>query len=151
MRKPPQSLISHKPDWQAGEVINPRVTDYYRSECAVSQMYRAISLEDAPPASGTRVAPILSTAVKRIVQPYLCVDINLQAFPQHVEDTFQRFHDEMHLKSVTHTLTSDQSVRLTEEEIVVSTILPSALSSGCGKTVFGTQDTCPGTGQGCRE
>ena len=91
-------------------------------------MYRAISLGDVSntgEAASRSVSgpPVLSTALKRIVQPYISVDIDPQAFPRSVIELFELYQEEMQVISATHTLTNDPSVRLTEEEIVIGTIL----------------------------
>jgi len=169
--KSPHRLIPYKPDWKAGEVVNPRATDYYRSERVIGDMYRAINLQDVSQA-GEAVSnavpgpPVLSTALVPIVQAYICIDIDPHAFPQYVTELFQTYQDEMKFISATHTLTSDPSVRLTEEEIVVGTIMAKcsqeqlrkdriqrlkshtgALVRGVEEELVGVKDGRPGTRQ----
>ena len=47
MMDTPRALIPFKPDWQAGEVINARRTDYYESTRAIGHLFRAINLQNS--------------------------------------------------------------------------------------------------------
>ncbi|KIJ26580.1 hypothetical protein M422DRAFT_785200, partial [Sphaerobolus stellatus SS14] len=126
METTPRRLIPYNPDWREGEVATPYKT-YYRSERALGHLYRAITLED-PSQEGLAPQPgppVLSNLVKKLVQPYIATAIDQNKFSEEIKNTFKYYQEEMLIISVTHALKKDPRARLSEEEIVVGTILGS--------------------------
>ncbi|KAL6305270.1 RdRP-domain-containing protein [Sparassis latifolia] len=130
----PRFLIPYKPDWHQAEVADPRSTDYYESTRALGEMYRRITI--TPPSvaptgenaasDGHRPRP-LSDSISKALKPY--IERQLHRFhneDKDVADIFDLFHkyrDELRYICMTHALSDAPEVRLTEEEIVVGTIL----------------------------
>ncbi|KAJ7256500.1 RNA dependent RNA polymerase-domain-containing protein [Mycena haematopus] len=129
----PRKLIRCSPDWHAAEVISPRETDYYPSEKALGDLYRAITLDDPEPISSddggisaVDVDPasnsIYSTLVGRIqrsIPDFIVPDGTCTQ----TRVMFRKYVDELRYISATHTLTTEPGVNLLEAEIVVGTIL----------------------------
>lgn len=124
----PRRLIPYKPDWKRGEEDGPRRTDFYESTKALGDLFRLIDIDDQV-ATEThtdslprlRTDPI-SSALEPIVIPKLLKDV-APAEANVIKAMFQRYTDELRYICVTHTLSNYPGVRLSEEEIVVGTIL----------------------------
>ncbi|KAJ7217191.1 RNA dependent RNA polymerase-domain-containing protein [Mycena pura] len=133
----PSLLMRCKPDWHATDVVAPRETDYYRSEKALGDLYRAITLDDPEPISsdpgvvsnGSVVndADVASNPISSTLLPL--IESNLLDYIS-PDDTcvetkamFRKYTDELRYVSVTHTLTTEPGVYLLEAEIVLGTIL----------------------------
>ncbi|KAJ7481232.1 RNA dependent RNA polymerase-domain-containing protein [Mycena galericulata] len=93
----PKRLIRCNPDWHAAEVVDPRKTDYYRSDKALGDLYRAIEIDDPKP-----------------------IDSDAGVGPDSI---FHKYSDELRYISSTHTVTNAPGIKLLEAEIVVGTIL----------------------------
>ncbi|KDQ61150.1 hypothetical protein JAAARDRAFT_152238 [Jaapia argillacea MUCL 33604] len=126
----PRFLIPYKPDWHAAEVTSPRSSDYYESSRALGHLYREITLLDPTEPSPGLVEPIVQEesfkAITDALEPLILAqlgDLAEHHISKQVEDCFSKYEDEMRYISVTHTLSSSPGVCLTEEEVVVSTIL----------------------------
>ncbi|KAJ7112452.1 RNA dependent RNA polymerase-domain-containing protein [Mycena crocata] len=131
----PRTLIRCKPDWHAAEVVSPRETDYYRSDKALGDLYRAITLDEPEPigsdagVNGTAsvVADVTSNPISSVLIRKIESNIPDYTPPDgtcpEAAAMFRRYADELRYISVTHTLTTAPGVNLLEAEIVVGTIL----------------------------
>lgn len=136
----PKTLINFKPDWHKAEVTGARELDYYRSDRALGELFRRIDLYDpteplhgflaTPPAD---IAP-LSDAISRVLKPlvrYAIAPAGSGSPPPptpgaenpHAERLHARYTREMRCICATHTLIEAPDVRLTEDEVVLGTIL----------------------------
>jgi len=130
----PKFLIPYKPDWQQAELINPRPADFYESTRALGELYRNITITEppTPPPAGAatskrpRPEP-LSDSISKSLKPY--IERMLHRFANSdgdvagFTDLFERYRDELKYICMTHALSDAPEVRLTEEEVVVGTIL----------------------------
>ncbi|KAF7980169.1 hypothetical protein HWV62_39639 [Athelia sp. TMB] len=130
IERSPRFLIRYKPDWHAAEVAAPRRTDYYDSERALGHLYRAIQLEGPEMASQVTPAPPkapLTDAITLTLKPLVLQKLHDQLETQNhlsgIKRLFQAYVDELSYICLTHSLTTTNEVRLTEEEVVVGTIL----------------------------
>ncbi|EPQ57890.1 RdRP-domain-containing protein [Gloeophyllum trabeum ATCC 11539] len=127
--KSPRLLIPYKPDWHAAEVTAPRNTDYYESDRAVGHLYRAIPLHEPAKVSPDALTPRpetvdpITTALTPLIQHHLKTYKAPDFTSQVINQSYRRYRDELRYIRITHTLSNDPEVRLTEEEVVVSTIL----------------------------
>jgi len=128
----PKPLIKLKPDWQKTEVTGGREVDYYVSDRALGHLYRNIELnepiKDLPTERPHEVEPLedlISRVIKPLIQRTLNTDGTEQpgAEDEHAERVHEHYMREMRYICVTHTLVDEPDVRLTEEEIVLGTIL----------------------------
>lgn len=130
----PRTLIRCKPDWHAAEVVAFRETDYYRSEKALGDLYRAITLDAPQPISSDSVAPdadVVNNITSNPISFTLAHEIerNIPDYPPpdgkcpETAVMFRKYADELRYISETHTLTTTPGVNLLEAEIVVGTIL----------------------------
>jgi len=136
----PKALIKFKPDWHKAEVTGARELDYYVSDRALGYLYRSIELRDPKePVEGLAIESPdemmpLEDAITRAVAPYVRstlkhTDDEAVAIKQssvddgHAEQLHTHYVREMRYICVTHTLVDAQDVRLTEEEVVLGTIL----------------------------
>ncbi|KAJ6502132.1 RNA dependent RNA polymerase-domain-containing protein [Mycena sanguinolenta] len=128
----PRKLIRCNPDWHAAEVVSPRDTDYYRSEKALGELYRGITLDDPDlissddDSSNVNVDPvsnpIYSTLLGRIqrnIKGFIVPDGTCTQ----TRMMFRKYAEELRYISTTHNLTTEPGVNLLEAEIVVGTIL----------------------------
>ncbi|KAJ7709483.1 RNA dependent RNA polymerase-domain-containing protein [Mycena rosella] len=131
----PRILIRCKPDWHAAEVVAPRETDYYRSDKALGDLYRAIKLEDPKPISSdvgvASDAAIVNNVASNPISFALIHKIE-RSIPDcpppdgtcpETAAMFKKWADELRYISVTHTLTTEPGVALLEAEIVIGVIL----------------------------
>jgi len=136
----PKPLLKFKPDWHKAEVTGARELDYYESDRALGYLYRNISLndpdkpiEDFPTASPGSTAP-LEDAISRALAPLVRKTLNAPPEPpgaenRQAEELHADFVCEMRYICVTHTLVDAPDVRLTEEELVLGTILANCTQS----------------------
>jgi RNA-dependent RNA polymerase len=130
----PKPLIKFKPDWHKAEVTGARELDYYESDRALGHLYRNISLLDPnepfegfPIASPGSIAP-LEDAISCVLAPLMQRTLSETPEPpgaenNQAEELYEHFASEMRYICVTHTLVDAPDVRLTEEEVVLGTIL----------------------------
>jgi RNA-dependent RNA polymerase len=142
----PKALIKYKPDWHKAEVTGARELDYYISDRALGNLYRNIELRDPKePVEGLatqrpeEIAP-LQDAITRAVAPCIRKTLNLtheeaaaaeesSAGDGHAEQVHAYYVREMRYICVTHTLVDAPDVCLTEEEVVLGTILANCVQS----------------------
>ena len=139
----PKKLIRFNPDWHKAEVTGARELDYYVSDRALGYLYRRIELSDPKKSvdglATDETAP-LEDAITRAVAPYVRSTLNLTsdegvaAEQASVDDGYaEQVHGhyvrEMRYICVTHTLVDAPEVRLTEEEVVLGTILANCTQS----------------------
>ena len=135
----PNTLIKFKPDWHKAEVTGARDLDYYVSDRALGELFRRIDLYDpneplrgfpaTPPDDITPLDDAISRALKPLVR-YALAGLNGatgSALPgaenPHARGLHARYTREMRCICATHTLVEAADVRLTEEEVVLGTIL----------------------------
>ncbi|KAI9449714.1 RdRP-domain-containing protein [Lactarius psammicola] len=155
----PKPLIDFKPDWHKAEVTGARDLDYYVSDRALGELFRKIDLYDPheplqgfPATPPGDIAP-LDDAISRTLKPlvrYALVGFTFEAAgsgsrappsrkspPPPGADNAQgerlhaRYTREMRCISATHTLVEALDVRLTEEEVVLGTILANCTQPRC--------------------
>jgi RNA-dependent RNA polymerase len=136
----PKPLIKFKPDWHKAEVTGARELDYYVSDRALGYLYRSIELRDPKepveglatesPDETTPLEDAITRAVARCVQRTLklshddAVALKRSSVDDgHAEQLHTHYVREMRYICVTHTLVDAPDVRLTEEEVVLGTIL----------------------------
>jgi RNA-dependent RNA polymerase len=135
---PPRTSTKLKPDWHKTEVTGARDPDYYVSDRALGHLFRAIDLHDPnEPLKGflatspSDIAP-LEDPISRALAPLVRYivsrgvkspgPVNAQVQGLHV-----RYVREMQYICMTHTLIDAPDVCLTEEEIVLGTILANCM------------------------
>lgn len=134
----PRTLIKFKPDWDKAEVTGARDLDYYVSDRALGDLFREIDLYDPhEPLKGFPVtlpmAPLddaVSLALAPLVQYAATVSPDAgrastagSATQIDTDVLYARYVREMRFICVTHTLIDAPDVCLTEEEVVLGTIL----------------------------
>jgi len=131
----PRPLIKFKPDWHKAEVTGTRELDYNISDRALGHLYRNIELNDTKlpikdlltehPGETAPLQDLISRAIKPLIQHTLNTDGTEQPDreDEHTERVHEHYVREMRYTCVTHTLVDKPDVRLTEEEIVLGTIL----------------------------
>lgn len=127
----PKPLVKSRPDWHCPEVTGARQVDYYESDRALGYLYRNIDMhgpnELLPALSLREVAP-LDDAISRTVAPLVQIALSATvegpwAENARVENLHTRYASEMRYICVTHSPVGSPDVRLTEEEVVLGTIL----------------------------
>ncbi|KAL4268526.1 RNA-dependent RNA polymerase [Pleurotus pulmonarius] len=129
----PKTLIRCKPDWHAKEVVAVRQTDYYESDRALGQMYRAITLED--PEFNAYIKPdapdlgqnTLLLKLRPIVQKYIAAYQDPDGSCQATQILYEKYRDELRYICGTHTLTNEAGTKLTEVEVVLGVILAKSM------------------------
>lgn len=131
----PRHLIPYTPDWKEGEEDIPRRTDFYRSERALGYMFRKIAKENPtstkpewedaesysfPTLKDHPVYIALHSSVAKALSSKAKSKENVQ---DKVQKLFKHYADELRYICQTHTLTDHPGVTLTEQEVVVGTIL----------------------------
>ncbi len=124
----PAPLIRYKPDWKEGEVEDSRHTDFYKSETAVGKLYRAVdlvrrqpTLKVLKPTSHLMHNPIY-VALEPIVNQALG-HVSHAPSTDRILPIFKQYEGELRYICLTHTLTDYVGVRLSEEEVVIGTIM----------------------------
>ncbi|KAK0447465.1 RNA dependent RNA polymerase-domain-containing protein [Desarmillaria tabescens] len=117
-----------KPDWQAGEAIDPRVTDYYESQRALGFMYRSISWKnpekrpaytadsDSPSLSTDALSLKLTPSIEQHLFPYTPPD----GSSHEITTLFHQYADELRYICTTQALAN---TKISEAEVVVGTML----------------------------
>jgi RNA-dependent RNA polymerase len=137
----PKPLIKFKPDWHKAEVTGAQERDYYVSHRALGYLFRNIKLCDPkePVESLSTACPApLAEPITRAVAPLIRSTLNLthdeattaeqsSADDGYAEQVHSHYVREMRFICVTHTLVDTPDVRLTEEEVVLGTILANCL------------------------
>ncbi|KAH9989050.1 RNA dependent RNA polymerase-domain-containing protein [Russula compacta] len=145
LRNAPRTLSKFKPDWDKAEVTGARDLDYYMSDRALGHLFREIDLYD--PTEPLKGFPVTSSpastppddAISRALAPlvrYSVVDSDSgssamaaaaaeNAQVEGVKELHARYAREMRCICASHALVVDAApdVRLTEEEVVLGTIL----------------------------
>jgi len=143
----PKPLIRFKPDWHKAEVTGAHELDYYVSDRALGHLFRNVNLHDpkelvegiATGSSG-ETAPLedaITCAVEPLIRPMLKIMHNNDKHPSdegyadegYAEQLHAEYVREMRFICVTHTLVDAPDVRLTEEEVVLGTILANCTQS----------------------
>jgi len=110
-------------------VVNPDRDEFYESTRALGYLYRDIDLPELPeppPPNVARITPIsdqVSWAVLNQIQQFLPDETPTDEEPKWLTDLFQGYLNELGFIRCTHTLSHIAGSRLTEEEVVVGTIL----------------------------
>ena len=91
----PRWLIPFKPDWKKSEDNLPRNTDYYESSRALGDLFRNVTLLDAPPIIPTVAghAPLtdsISEALREHITNFLGTFYNLDNAVVDIEPLFRR-------------------------------------------------------------
>ncbi len=113
-----------KPDWQAGEVIDPRKTDNYESQRALGFMYRSISWKDpekrnSPTTDSDLSTDALSLKLRPFVEKHIWPYIPPDGTSHEIAILFKQYEDELRYICTTQALTN---TKLSEAEVVVGTI-----------------------------
>ena len=129
----PKPFIKSKPDWQRPEVpsSSSRQVDYYESGRALGHLFRNIDMHELPEgiplASLDEIGP-LEDAISRALAPL--IQSALETTPGSIEiesvrteDLYTRYASEMRFVCVTHGVSSSPDAHLSEEEVVLGTIL----------------------------
>jgi RNA-dependent RNA polymerase len=136
----PKPLLKFKPDWHKTEVTGSRELDYYESDRALGYLFRNIEIQDLnepiegfPITFSGEVAP-LEDAISRALTPLVQGTLNTGTEPpgaenKQVEELHAHYVHEMQYICMTHTLVDTPDVRLTEEEVVLGTILGNCAQS----------------------
>jgi RNA-dependent RNA polymerase len=145
----PKPLNKFKPDWHKAEVTGARELDYYVSDRALGELYRNIKLtdpkepiEDLSVEGSGGTAPLedpISRKVAPLVRSTLKTTRDDDDDPAdsdqsdtdtgHAEQLHAHYVREMRFICMTHTLVDAPDVRLTEEEVVLGTILANCTQS----------------------
>ncbi len=127
--KLPKTLIRCKPDWHAAEVVDPRHTDYYRSDKVLGQLYRQIEWKqpDIDVSDRTPESHVLSDSLSLTLRCFVERALDVYADPDgkspQIDKVFRRYAEELNYVCVTHTLSNTPGTKLLEAEVVVGTIL----------------------------
>jgi RNA-dependent RNA polymerase len=134
----PKPLIKFKPDWHKAEVTGARELDYYVSDRALGDLFRKIELhdpnepiEDLPTDRPEPLQDPISRALAPIIEHRLNTDgVKSPGIDEgDTEGLHARYIGEMRYICFTHTLIDTPDVRLTEEEVVLGTILANCTQS----------------------
>lgn len=127
----PRRLIRYKPDWKENDVDGPRKTDFYRSERALGYLFRAVNLAVKPPGitDPCEVMSLEEQPTYKVLWEMIEIKsigamvISEEKLFEKIEKIFIEYVDELRFIASTHTLTDRLDSKLTEEEIVLGTIL----------------------------
>jgi RNA-dependent RNA polymerase len=150
----PEPLIKFKPDWHKAEVTCVRELDYYVSDRALGYLFRGIELLDLKqpseglPTECPGIAAPLEDALTQAIGPLVRSTLNLtyndataieqsSADDIQVEQLHAHYVREMRYICVTHSLADSPDVCLTEEEVVLGTIL-----ANCAQPRWRTDRSC---------
>jgi RNA-dependent RNA polymerase len=135
----PKPLIQYKPDWHKAEVTGARELDYYESDRALGYLFRNIDQHELDePLEGLSDIYLeentpLEDAISRAIAPLILETLNVVAVEAHgaentkTEELYARYIVEMRYVCTTHTLLDTPDVRLTEEEVILGTILAKSI------------------------
>jgi RNA-dependent RNA polymerase len=127
----PKPFIKSRPDWLCPEVPGLRPVDYYQSGRALGHLFRNIDMHDLPDGiqiiSQDEIRPLedaISRALTPLIQSALCTAVGaIDTEDIRVEDIHRRYASEMRFICVTHSIENSPDTRLSEEEVVLGTIL----------------------------
>ncbi|TFK54662.1 RdRP-domain-containing protein [Heliocybe sulcata] len=122
----PRHYMRCRPDWKEDEVASLAKTDYYRSDRAIGHLYRQITLLDPqqePQGKAWQADDVLYSSLEQLILPYLQSYLPRNTAPDSIHQSYVRYRNELRYIRVIHTLSNDPGARLTEEEVVVSTIV----------------------------
>ncbi|KAI0284919.1 RNA dependent RNA polymerase-domain-containing protein [Russula brevipes] len=139
--KLPKPSLNSKPDWHRPEVPKPHQVDYYESKRVLGHLFRDIDLHSSneisdwiPITSPGEVAP-LEDGISRTLAPL--VQNALKAIPGgpqigslQTESIFTQYASEMRFICTTHGAAVSPDGCLTEEEVVLGTILAKCTQPG---------------------
>lgn len=121
----PRPVGRHKPDWKLTEEELPFRKDFYESDRAVGKLFRGITLNSDQDVHNIQhtmehFPMCLTDKLGELVS--VLIDNNI---PVHIdiERIFKHYSDQLRYISFTHTLSVMPQIHLSEEEIVVGTIL----------------------------
>jgi RNA-dependent RNA polymerase len=121
--------MPYKPDWHAAEVLAPREVDYYESHRALGQLYRAVTLKPLPGiVSGEEPVDPRDDNITLALRPKVLGVIPDLCEVEHSEENriyriFEDYQDELAYICSTHVVTNSPGARLSQEEIVIGTIV----------------------------
>ncbi|KAH9989066.1 RNA dependent RNA polymerase-domain-containing protein [Russula compacta] len=120
----PRALIKSKPDWRRPEVPNIRRVDYYESDRALGYLFRGVDLQTTPPGEVAPLEDAISLTLVPLVQNALgTTPAGLRTEEVRMEDLHTWYASELGFICMTHGVSISSDVRLTEEEVVLGTIL----------------------------
>lgn len=128
IKSAPRRLIPYKPDWKEGEEDSPRSTDFYYSNKALGHLYRGINVSLDPPKEDVKYTKTLQDdpiylALRVMVMRVLETEVRPEQRQEEMRPIFRRYYHELRYISSTHSLSDRHGAVLTEEEVVVGTIL----------------------------
>jgi hypothetical protein len=137
----PKPFLKSEPDWHRPEVPKPHQVDYYESGRVLGHLFRDIDLHSSneisdwiPITSPVEVAPLedgISCTLAPLVQNALKA---IPGVPQignlRTASIFTRYASEMRFICTTHSAAVSPDVHLTEEEVVLGTILAKCAQPG---------------------
>ena len=129
----PKTFVKAKPDWHYPEVPNSRHVDYYKSNRALGHLFRSIDIHEvldgiliASPGETDPLEDVISHTLAPLVQSVLDTilgGIQTQFRNVRTEDLYARYASEMRFICVTHSVSTLSDTWLSEEEVVLGTIL----------------------------
>ncbi|KAI0671718.1 RdRP-domain-containing protein [Trametes maxima] len=141
--KMPTPRIHMKPDWKKTEDDDPRPSDYYESTRALGVLFRNFEIKpvqppsssypngesDAAPLSDPPLSDSISRALQREVKRHLKQFDNADKDVDALAPLFRHYAEELRYICLTHALSDRGGVRLSEEEVVIGTILATCADS----------------------
>lgn len=129
----PRRLMPFKPDWKQADHKIIQSADYYQSTRALGELYRNVALIERPAPLAQDVkariaaAPSLSDTISQALKPYITRRLgdwsNQDADIAEIQRLFRGYADELAYTCLTHSISESPDSRLSEEEVVVGTIL----------------------------
>ncbi|KAI6122348.1 RNA dependent RNA polymerase-domain-containing protein [Pisolithus croceorrhizus] len=127
MHRLPRDLVPFKPDWHESEQPNQsnnRRVDYYESSRALGYLYRNIKLEELSNGARPGTESALSEDISNALRKHVCAQLRGYV-PRpgqfcDVDSVYAGYREELGYISTTYSLSK---IALTEEELVVGTIL----------------------------
>ena len=126
-----KTFIKAKPDWHCPEIPNSRPVDYYKSGRALGHLFRSIDIHEvldgiliASPGEVHPFEDVISRILAPLVQSVLdTIPGSIQIRNVRTEDLHARYASEMQFICATHSVSTSSNTWLSEEEIVLGTIL----------------------------
>ena len=120
-----------RPDWHRPEVPFSRHVDYYKSGRALGHLFRSIDIHEvldgikiAPPRKTDPLEDVISRTLAPFVQSVVdTIPGSTQIRNVRTEDLHGRYASEMRFICVTHRVSTSSDTWLSEEEVVLGTIL----------------------------